>query len=228
MKSLDCPKCARKIADENINFDRAIAQCAQCNNIFQFDAGSKPVQHKSRRRVKRPAGVSRSVRGGTLRLSWRWFENAAYFYVFFALFWNIIAFTVVGGAVSAGAFSFLMFPHPLIGLGLIYYTAAMFLNTTEIKVNSQEIQVRHQPLPWRDWQTVSVKQLSQLYTGDVVSGKQRKRTYVVKLMTLDGEFKRLIGGLKSAEYAFYIEQEIESFLNMQDVSVSGELSRRKL
>lgn len=44
---LHCPKCSNEIIAEDINIDKAIAKCKNCNNVFTFEESvSSPMRRR--------------------------------------------------------------------------------------------------------------------------------------------------------------------------------------
>jgi hypothetical protein len=99
-----------------------------------------------------------------------------------------------------------------------FMAALWFLNTTTLRVNDASLTLEEKPIPIFG-KTFSSKEVEQLYI-------QQKRfrasvTYTVMVVTKNGHHS-LITYLPTAEEAWYIEQEIEEFLGIQDAPVSGE------
>ena len=54
------------------------------------------------------------------------------------------------GAGGFGLFASLFaLPHTAVGIGLTYFTVALFVNRTIVRVGSGRLAVHHGPLPWR-------------------------------------------------------------------------------
>lgn len=235
-----CPKCQKEVAAADLNMSHMVAKCASCHNLFNFadqvNDGSEWSNEASEVvDAPRPAKVKREHDGFNLVLSWRWVNYSLIFLIPFALFWNGLVFSFIGfsGMFALGAgegfpspmrmFPLFALPHFLIGIGLIYYIICLVVNQTKIRVSRSEVVVRHGPLPWWGSKTISARDINQLYTRERIGrGRNSSRaSYEVHMIDQQSTHKKMITGLESAEYAFYIEQEIEKYLGIQDRPVRG-------
>jgi hypothetical protein len=122
----------------------------------------------------------------------------------------------------------LLFPliHVAIGVGFTYYTLAGLFNKTFIDVTDYEVSISHAPLPWPGAQKINSAQLKQLYCQEHISTNRRgtKRMYSVNAI-LKGDNIRvtLLSGLNKPEQAFFVEQEVEKYLDIPDSHVPGEM-----
>ena len=121
----------------------------------------------------------------------------------------------------------------LIGmLVVVYFSLAHVFNKTHIVVSRGMIEVRHRPLPWPGNKKLLFTELDQLYARkriencDIENGPSYT-TYVheVRVICSEGEHVTLIKSLESNEEALYIEQKIEEYLGIKNVSVAGEAGR---
>jgi hypothetical protein len=145
----------------------------------------------------------------------------------FLIFWYVTAFLSFAG--GAGELLMLLFPllHVALGIGLTYYVLTGYLNSTVIDVDFNSITVEHGPLPfWGNKQVVS-KMIAQLYCkrDDTLGnrGFYNANGYAVHAITVDRRNIKLLSGLDNSEQALFIEQEIESFLKIEDKPVKGEI-----
>jgi hypothetical protein len=72
---------------------------------------------------------------GTFIIRRRWFSPIVFFFVFFALFWNGFMVVWMSIALNQGQWIMAAFGsiHALVGLGLIYFCVANFLNKTRME-----------------------------------------------------------------------------------------------
>ena len=115
--------------------------------------------------------------------------------------------------------------HVAVGVFLTYLTTAMFVNKTEIKVNSEKVMVYHGPLPWPGNKQISRFDIDQLYVEEKVHrGKHGLRyTYQVHVVNKEGNKTTLVSHLQKREQACFIEQQIELFLGIKDRPMQGEI-----
>ncbi|KXX66725.1 hypothetical protein [Flammeovirga sp. SJP92] len=168
-----------------------------------------------------------------LKISFKWFSPVAFFLIFFTIAWNcflIFWYSMGIGMGSDGPIALLMFVFPLghvaVGVGLFYYTLCLFLNKTEVKVENDQLSVKHSPLPWRGQFSLDVDDIEQLYVREVVKqGKENVSiTYPLYLKKKSGQSIKVLSGtvLGDVDNAKNIENLIEDYLNIQDYAVPGE------
>jgi hypothetical protein len=164
---------------------------------------------------------------GTFIIRRRWFSAAAWLLVFFALFWNGFMVVWMSIALSQGQWMMAAFGsiHACVGLGLIYFCVASFINKTDVSVDSNYLGVQHYPMPWLGSKKVRVHDISQLYCKEHIT-RSKNRTnvsYRVHAVMNNGRDQKLISGLTTDTQARFIEHEIESVLGLENLEVAGEL-----
>jgi hypothetical protein len=117
--------------------------------------------------------------------------------------------------------------HTAVGIGLLYFTLACFLNTTVIRVGHGLIEVRIGPLPWRGNKTIDAHDVKQFYCREITRHGKNGTHYSYEVhVILGGDVRKpLLKGISDADQALYIEQELERHLRIEDQPVRGELSR---
>jgi len=241
---LHCPHCGQQIHADDINLDKALAKCRECNAVFSFadavDEATDAAQRVPRRReapadMPLPAGLKIEDWGPNLRFVRRWFTPTAFFMLFFCIVWDSFlvfwytALSSEGGPGDGPGLIFWIFPigHVAVGVGLTYLTLGLFLNTTVIEVGG-ELTIRHGPLPFPGNRTLNTIDIDQLYCQESVHhGKHGRVHYRYRLnaVTKDGRKIKLLSGLTEPDHAFYLEQQIEQRLGIRDRHVPGEMEK---
>jgi hypothetical protein len=226
---LPCPQCQSPVPASNVNIQELAAKCDRCQTVFFFDRDGSRPDPPARPAVELPDGMKVSRMLGELELSYSWRRHASGFLLVFGLFWNAMLIPFVLVAVSSGQYMIFLGIglHLLVGIGLLYYILASFLNSTYITVTSFELQIEHRPLPvpMRSKRVLSARQIAQLYTSKYTSSRtngQPNWSFAVDALLQNQSRVRLLSGLKTAGYARYLEQEIERFLNLEDRRVKEE------
>jgi hypothetical protein len=241
---LNCPKCAAEISAENVNLERLVAKCSQCDSVFNFEDKFGPafgVKSGSAQQqafaALRPDKVKIDNFGGVLTLEWRWFTWVFIVATVYAVLWNGFMFSIFGSVLTDGfqlgdilaAFPFICFPHFWIGLALIYYALAGYINKTTVTVKNGRLTIRHTPLPWWGNKEIETATIMQLYTKENNSRNRRGvvawGTYELHAVLKKGMHLKLLSGLDSSEHALFVEWEIEEYLGIEDVPVRGEYGR---
>jgi hypothetical protein len=232
---LTCKRCGAKITADNVNLERMMAKCLECNAVFSFAdefayAGASEDAYQ-KFNVAKPKGMQLEILGGEMKITRRWLSPVLFFLLPFCLFWNgfILVFGFSGFLAAdqggTGAFSLCLLPHLAIGLFLAYFVLASLVNVTEIKLSPGEFSIRHGPLPWLGNKRLAASHINQLYCKEKVSHRRRSTslTYEVHAVTSANTTEKLIAGLNEPEEALFLEQEIERFLGIKDRPVPGEL-----
>ncbi|GJM35165.1 MAG: hypothetical protein DHS20C18_41660 [Saprospiraceae bacterium] len=227
---LNCPSCNSEIRAEDINIDKVLAKCAQCNAVFNFEKVLRQPSHK-RQEVLLPVGIESFQTNFELdfEINWRKTSKGLGFFLFFTLFWNGIVGIFVVAGLATGQYGMLLgiSIHLLIGIGLLYYVLATMLNTTYITVGHRELTVEHRPLrfPFYPNRYLPISDIEQVFIERYVASKSNNSpNFAFRVKLIDRNKKRidLIKGLKHPDQALYIEQEIEKFLKIQDQHVEEE------
>ena len=227
---LSCPNCQAEIRAADINMANTLAKCDACNTVFDFSPILKRPKHK-KEEILLPPGIEAYATNYELdiELNWRKSSQALGFFLFFTLFWNGIVSIFVVTALLTGSFGMLaaISVHLLIGIGLLYYVLSVFFNTTYIVVNQRELSIEHRPLksPFYRNRYIEARENDQIFVEKYVAGKTNGRpnyAFGVQAILQGGKRVKLVKGLKNSDQALYIEQEIESFLTIQDEPVDEE------
>lgn len=223
--TLTCPSCGGRI---KVSQNTTHYKCEFCKNehIVSPDSRLAAGQKNKRPEVAMPAGMIVDYGAQNLHLERRWFSMKyipmAFFCIAwdaFLIFWYSMAFSMNPGWI------FIVFPiaHVAVGVGLTYSTLAGFLNTTKVDVNSRTVSIAHGPLPWLGNRTIDTQSVKQFFTKE--ERGEKGSSFDLYLTTQDNKSIKLIDGLESADAGLFIEQQIESWLQIEDTPVAGELPR---
>ncbi len=233
--TLQCPSCGGKTVFAP-GSDRFV--CPYCGNeqVFRLPTSpaprytSEPAVERKRLPHPRPREAIVEQKNHSLEVSWRWFSLKYVPLAFFCIawdaflcFWYSMAFRVEGAP-----WIMIVFPiaHVAVGVGLTYSTLAGFINRTTLRVDSQKFTVQHDPLPWYGEVNVPVGQLDQLYCKENRTSGENGTHYTYQLCAIlkDGRKLDLVKNLESPDLAGYLEQQVETWLNIPDREVAGELA----
>ncbi|MDX2465358.1 MAG: hypothetical protein QNK31_12715 [Porticoccus sp.] len=114
---------------------------------------------------------------------------------------------------------------PLLGLGVLYFTIATWLNKTQIYVSKNKIEIKHKPVPWFGNKKLKADNIKQLFVEKKCvgssNGNRRYKYNVLGLTSESAQFK-LIAGLEFRDHARFIEKTIEDYLGIENVKIEGE------
>ncbi|WP_428267116.1 hypothetical protein [Haliangium sp.] len=224
--TLSCPRCSADIVAEDIHLDRGLAKCRACNAVFGLPAQlGNPAGPRRRGQVRPPKRFQVEERDGALHITRRWFRPAALGMILFAAFWMLFPFLFARGGVD-GAALVVVLVSGAVGLGIVYWTAAVMVNRTHVVVDRAALRIRHSPLPWPGKRDLPVNQIDQLYCQSHLMQRRNRGAsfnYSVDAVLRSGSTVRLISSLEQAEEAVYFEQAIERHLGIEDRHVPGEM-----
>jgi hypothetical protein len=227
---LTCPSCGAHIsvAEGVTRFT-----CGYCGNenLVQITQPTavvpKPAIHP---RVPTPASVRIIKDGQGACMIQRWFSWKYVPMALFAIFWDGFLIFWYSMAFSTGApLVAKLFPifHVAVGIGITYSTLAGFLNRTNVELTRDELAVWFEPLPWLGEKTIKTADIKQLYCEETVSRGKNGYTYRYHLyaVTQDDHAVKLISNLDSPDVARFFEQQLETWLKIEDQPVIGEMER---
>ena len=197
---------------------------------LQTEGKTKAETPSTRKRelLPQPQDVKFVKLGDSLTFSWRWFSLQYIFLAFFCVAWDAFLCFWYGMALSSRGAPWIMivFPifHVAIGVGLTYYTLAGLFNHTTVRVDRRSFSVQHSPLPWFGAVDIPIQDLQQLYTQEKMSrDSQNPATYQLNAALKNGRKLKLASNLNDPDISFFIEQQIEHWLNIEDEAVFGEM-----
>lgn len=163
-----------------------------------------------------------------LSLSYRWYHPKVFFFLFFSLFWNSVTVAAFGTTIAAGGGGALfLLPFLAVGMGMAYYTGALFVNKTSLNVSEEYLSVGAGPLPWPGRKKIPVGDLKQLYVKQQEHYNQEQGTtyYTYQLRAkLDGEMEENLMVLDESDVKVVkqVERKIETYLGITDYKIKGE------
>jgi len=224
---LSCPNCSARIPADHIHLNNLMAKCASCDSVFNFsEQVGQPRRFASEKQnVLMPTGFEVLELRSQLdmEINWRKTSGNKTFLFIFTIFWNACLIPFVLVALTSGEWMIMLFLslHLMVGIGFLYYTLAVLLNTTYVNVTPRHITINHKPLNviGRPEHNISAGDVEQLYVNKYSTGKTNNRpTYAFGVYAVlnGGRQIALVKGLRHPDQARYIEQEVEHFLNIED------------
>lgn len=219
---LDCPKCATKISEQDMNMERMVAKCTKCDWAFSF-ANEFSTISATPQAIKTPKPNNMQVfeKNGKLLMIWPWFDKSFALLTFLAVIWNVASLTIIGSglfAVIQGNISgllYLLLPNIWIGLGLIYYVLCGYINKTSVFIDDNTLTVEHGPLPLWGKKTLAIDDITHVHTKRLEHAKyEHAHLYSVYVNMLKDENVKLVSGLTNAEQASFIKQKIRYYLGI--------------
>ncbi|HZV71533.1 MAG TPA: hypothetical protein VFG10_18400 [Saprospiraceae bacterium] len=230
---LTCPRCNHILSGSDIDVEKTKAKCSHCGYTFGFAFDSSNASIIPELLI--PEGIEELKLRSELDLRLRWKETTSkggrWFMLLFASVWNLILLPVVIGVIVSGQWGIMLFlsMHLLIGMGLLWHLATIYMNSTSISVTRERIRIRTMPLMHPLWKNkdIAVRTIDQLYVSKYVqSTSNGVPNYAFALYTIlkSGEKVSLIRGM-NLETQVYIEKAIEDYLEIKNLKVQDEAER---
>lgn len=220
MPTILCKNCSNKIPSPKAGQEHHPIICPECKAVFRLtekDSILAPVGPPLR---GLPSGTSVNVEGNELIITHRKLRLVhiglsiiVFPMLIFGLFFSDLA-----------TAEFLFNPLTWMMFGLAYYALAGYVNRTVVRLNPEQLTVKHGPLPpWQNRQ-IRVQNISQLYVKQHVerSKKGSTTTYRLYVKGRNGQHEELASGLDSPEQALFFEQEAERYLGIKDKMIPGQ------
>ncbi len=225
---INCPQCKTEALATNINLDKMVSKCHNCNSVYNFEE-ELSIPPRKRREVFLPEGMEILKLGEELSIEVKWRKTASSFLLLFTIIWNTFLIPFVLGAVLSGELMILaaISVHLAVGIGLAYYTLTTLLNTSYLIADPSNLIVEHRPLklPFYPDRAIPTHEVDQIFVKKYSSGKTNGNAvwaYAVEAKLTNGENVNLIKGVKNGNHALFVEQEIEKHLKIKDKSTSEE------
>ncbi len=221
---MKCKNCGSALSPEDISPQLAAARCQHCNALFALPSAARP--EIGRPAVAMPKSFRFERSGDAIRLTRRWFGPMAFVMLFFAILWNGFLLVWHGIALSQGLWFMSAFGliHTAVGLFLIYYVLALFLNSTALHLSPEILKIETGPLPWKGNKSLPAAEVEQIYCREKISRNRNgsSTTYNVEAVLRGNRRETLVTGLGDPDHARFIEQQIERHLHLADTRVAGE------
>lgn len=231
--NVTCALCKKEIEAENIDLEKEIAKCTECNNIFDCGSQLKSTSESYRRDdIELPKSIVLQKDGNHLKIEYRWLSSQLIYLAPFCIGWDITPILWYRAGIiptsNPLAVAYLVI-HFVLALILTYYCLAGFINKTKLNVTSDTLRVADTPLGFFKNSTIMLSELDQLFSREKIHRGKKLfwSSFEVHAILKRGKVVRLVSGLNKSEQALYIEQVVEDYLGIQDRLVDGEISREK-
>ncbi|MEP6793753.1 MAG: hypothetical protein ABJB16_05455 [Saprospiraceae bacterium] len=227
---LSCPRCNHIVSGSDIDIEHTKAKCNNCGYEFGFAYDSTDSALVPELLI--PDGIEELKLRSELDLRLRWKETTTkggrWFIVLFTSIWNLVLLPFVVGVIVSGQWGIFLFLalHLMIGLGLLWNLATIYLNSTSISVTRERIKIRTIPFRHPIWRgrDIDAKAIDQLYVSKYVQSSTNgvpNYAYALYAILKTGEKISLIRGM-SLEAQTYVEKAIEDYLGIKNESVPEE------
>jgi hypothetical protein len=227
---LTCPRCNHLISGADINIEKTIAKCSNCQYVFAFSHDSQTGDWVPE--IIPPDGIEvLKLRSELdLRLDWKKTTSSGgrNFLLLFTFLWNLILLPFLLMILISGNWGILLFMslHLAVGLGLIWYLAGIYLNKTSILLAHHKLHIRTMPirLPFTKKGEYNLEDIAQFYVSKYTASTSNgvpNYAYALYAILKNGDTVSMLRGM-NRETQHFIEQELENYLGIPNVVVSGE------
>lgn len=219
-----CPKCDNPIPAKDLNIDDKLAKCSSCNVVFAFEkeiALLKNEHRKTRQRILRPEGIEMFHFNDELDLSFKDSVSPVEQFVILGIMFLSL---IVAASLSKMGLTDIVIGSPIV---ISFLAAGIYFIIRDrqlkyIKVNSKELRIMKYPNVFKKTEIYHAGDIGQLYVKHDSSSSNWKLMMLVD--EGDGQKHVKLTQVKTASKAKFLEQEIESYLNIEDVIVPEETS----
>lgn len=145
-------------------------------------------------------------------------KGTSYFLLFFTFVWFSI--------LMVFPFSWMLSFHFLGGLAVLLTAASRFLNKTSIRIDHRNIEISKGPISLQKSKLIDVDRIDQAFVKRKVNMSSDNGsvtyTYELRLKEKGSYSSETIYSSEDANCCFYLEQEIENYLDIDDEYVQGE------
>ena len=215
---MKCRKCKETIPDEAVDQGRGVVTCPGCNLLQLAGESGFSKTHMP----FMPAGITMTKDEDRLALSFRPWS------------WLYLIPLLAAGALMGVLYQPILAEEQVLRMALVFCAAVMtyfgfagMINRTHVVADTHFLRVTHKPLPSIPIHMIPVHKIKQIFV--VQNGMKHEESgdtsyyYRVRAELKATGRVDLTPALKSCDQALYIEQELERFLGIEDVPVSGEL-----
>jgi hypothetical protein len=168
-----------------------------------------------------PPRVQVDDKGDAPAIIRRWLSGQTIGLLLFCILWDGILVIwyifAVGGPNATWVMVFFPIVQVVLGVVLTYVAVTGLFNRTVVRVDPENLTVRHGPLPWAGSRSLSRSDICQLYCTPAFVRRDQatgKSTYNVNALLNDGRQIKLLGGLHLSE-ALYFKQQLEAWLGIE-------------
>ncbi len=227
-KAIECPSCFRQLAAPQIDIWDLEAACKDCALNFSFQE-QLPIEIRQKHEViKLPKGIELLSTEEEFEIDVKWrdvcwksIDGKRNYGILIAWFLTAVFSFVWGWLISGGLDTT---PNGGIRIVLlciwltlfVYLPIANLLNSTKIVIKEGQLSLNHGPYPtFNMGKDIPVHQIEQIYIV-------KDYNFDLKVQTSVYGSRYLLTGLSTAQTAVFIEQEIEKYLQIEDVQMKGE------
>lgn len=156
----------------------------------------------------------------------KWFSHIVWFLILFSIVWDSFLAGWYSSAMHMdvkdwSSVLFLIFPlgHVAVGIGLPYFCLCLLLNTTDILVRPDHLQIATYPLPWIGSKVVPRQDLNDFLVRERWNNNNdnggRTVTYKVSYVDSNNREKTLLSQINNREQAEYISNYLAQFYQVK-------------
>lgn len=221
---LDCPHCHSFISEKNLDASKKIAKCSYCDHVFSFDKEGYwdpfglPTETQ-------PLGLEMLRLPSFLEFKIDHYRTNTGIWplIGFTFIWNLLLLFFIVPLLLSKQFDQLPFisVHLLAGLFMMWKVFAALFNRSNVHIDSHNICLATKPFKILNRSkcipTSEVKQLSVESIRTVNSKGHTQMNHVLFLHKQSGDKIKLLEAL-DVKTLYYLEKEIERFLEIEDSS----------
>lgn len=221
LKALSCSRCGGDISEKSL--DEPLVFCDFCGCAFILSGN---VQNENRALVPIPQNMSINNRDGRFIITYSWKSVMGIvlicfggFFLCFSLIWTLTAAAAGGGGFALFGLIFICLSFFLIYMGIAYR-----VNKTIIRIENSMLGIKFAPMYWPGETSINVSEILQLFVQKKEYQNKGNTAYTYNVVALQrgNRSTTLLKMIQEPEIAKCIEQQIERYLGIKDIPISGE------
>ncbi len=222
-KKIYCPSCHEEVTSDNINLQNSLSKCSNCNVIFSIEKEVENIKSKNeiKQEVLRPEGIDLFYYKDELDITIQ--QHIEGFNAW------AIGFSPLFALISIGIYfvekitisPFIPIAFSLLAIYYIYKAFNYSNHKTYIDINNRSLSIKRRPNNFKKDKFFSVDEIDQIYIKPSLEGAGYQSIYMIT-NGLEGQKHEKLMTVNSLSKAKYLEQEIETYLNIKNREVAEE------
>lgn len=224
---VNCPSCNTRIESDGLELTSKIAKCNSCHAVFPFNNELSKLKSQIDKATvfQQPKEIEKFYFGEELDLSFQ--QNPSWYEVLGVMIAPIFGLITMMGYYKGKVPIYIPLILLFVGAAVIVSLMNLKKHKTHLRIESEFLTVEHRPKKGKKDAIYKSKEIDQLYVTKYTDSWSGAQVYGVQMVLNESNGQkhvRLAGGLKTIREAKFIEQEIESHLNIKNEAMIEEVN----
>lgn len=242
MIDTQCPLCKTRLSDKDANVKKGTIYCPSCHKDLSFPEAGLKLRDKRYKRIQRHTTEGIDIREGNHQLILDVSPKASGKNWLLLLFWGVFLIIISSLFIYMEPLRLLI--HFWSGIAMIVFFVLgivalvkgikRLFRHVRIKVDKQNIVFHYNLFGWLPIgrKVIEVNKVKQIFTTQVIerpndADSDSRAVFEVKALFQDKKVITLISGLRESSISYFIEKQLEWYLDIKSMVVRGEHISRK-